>query len=67
MLAGDESTLIKTSNYDIKLLKRNIKDLIIDDKLNITKFPVVLQQTKRLVEYANTTGYNTLGLTVIFY
>ncbi len=65
MLAGDESSLIETENYDIKLMKRTIKDLVMNDKFNITKFPLHFHDTD-LVESTNTTEYNVLGLTVMY-
>ena len=60
MLAGDKITSIKTENYDVKLLKQNIKD-----EINGSTFPLEFQDTKRLVGNTNTAGRNVLGLTVM--
>lgn len=66
MLAGDKSTIIKTENYDIKLAKRSIKDLIVNEKSNDTKFPLGFHDIARLVEDTNITERSVLGLTVTY-
>ena len=64
MLAGDKSTIIKTDNYDIKLAKQTIKDLVMNEILNDTKFPLEFQDIARLLEDTNITERSVLGLTV---
>ena len=64
VIAGDKSTVIKTENYDIKLAKRSIKDLMMNEKSNDTKLPLELQDIAHLVQNTNRTEQSVLGLTV---
>ena len=67
VLAGDQSTIIKTDNYDISLAKGSIEDLIKNNQGTGTKFPLEFQDSSRLVENTNFTERNVLGVTVICY
>lgn len=64
VVANDQPTVIRTTNYDVHLTRQNVEDLTTDSGTP-RNLQVKLQNVQSLLENTNLTMHSTLGLMVI--